>query len=250
MPLKKGYPEEGELVVCKLTEVTQFAAWGELLEYKLKGMIPISEAAGKWIFDVREVVKEGQVVVAKVMKVEKENNLVHLSLKRVSKADEKEKLNEFRKEERGEKLFEMACSKLNKSLEKGYEEVGFFLIKKFGSLFDAFQNMDREKLEKIGIDENWINALLEIKEKSIREKVTDLKYEIEVRSYEPNGIEIIKEALKSLEEKTKGEIKYISAPVYRLEVVTKDPKKDEKRIKNLLENFKVEGIEFSYRRVS
>ena len=159
MPLKEGYPEEGELVVCKLTEVTQFAAWGELLEYKLRGMIPISEAAGKWIFDVREVVKEGQVVVAKVMKIEKENNLVHLSLKRVSKIDEKEKLNEFRKEQRGEKLLELACNKLKIPLEEGYKQVGFLLIKKFGSLFDAFIKMDREKLEKLGIDNKWICLL-------------------------------------------------------------------------------------------
>jgi len=42
-------------------------------------------------FDVGEVVKEGEVKVAKVIKVEEDKKLVHLSLKRVSKLDEKEK---------------------------------------------------------------------------------------------------------------------------------------------------------------
>jgi translation initiation factor 2 subunit 1 len=118
----RGLPNIQELVVVKITEVTQFAAWCNLLEYEAKGMIPISEAAGKWIFDVREVVKEGEVRVAKVIKVEEDKNLVHLSLKRVSKIDEKEKMNEFRKEERGEKLLELATKSLGKSLQQAYEE--------------------------------------------------------------------------------------------------------------------------------
>ncbi|MEM5815117.1 MAG: S1 RNA-binding domain-containing protein [Candidatus Aenigmatarchaeota archaeon] len=249
MPLKEGFPEEGELVVCKLTEVTQFAAWGDLLEYKLRGMISISEAAGKWIFDVREVVKEGEIVVARVMKVEKENNLVHLSLKRVSKVDEKEKLNEFRKEQRGEKLLEISASKLNKTLEEGYKEVGFLLIKKFGSLFDAFLKMDRETLEKYRINENWIKVLLEVKEKNIKEKEVCIKYEIELKSFESNGIEIIKNILKTIKEKTRGEIRYLSAPTYRLEIKTTNPKRDEKRIEKILEKIEVNKAQFSYRRI-
>jgi len=81
MVKKKGLPNIQELVVVKITEVTQFAAWCDLLEYEARGMIPISEAAGKWIFDVSEVVKEGEIRVAKVIKVEEDKNLVHLSLK-------------------------------------------------------------------------------------------------------------------------------------------------------------------------
>ncbi|MCS7094115.1 MAG: S1 RNA-binding domain-containing protein [Candidatus Aenigmarchaeota archaeon] len=249
MPLKEGYPQEGELVVCKLTEVTQFAAWGDLLEYKLRGMIPISEAVGKWIFDVREVLKEGQVVVAKVMKVEKENGLVHLSLKRVSRVDEKEKMNEFRREQRGEKLLEIASSLLGKKVEDGYKEVGFLLVKKFGSLFEAFNKMDREKLEKLGLSEEWIKVLLETKEKSIKEKESLIIYEIEVKSLEPNSLDLIKSVLKSLEEKTGGKVKYLSAPIYRLEIATKNPKKDEKKVEKILEKVSEVGVQFSYRRV-
>jgi len=249
MPLKGEFPEEGELIVCKVIEVTQFAAWCELLEYKLKGIIPISEAAGKWIFDVREVIKEGQVVVARVMRIEKENKLVHLSLRRVSQAEMKEKMNEFRREQRGEKLLELACNKVGVSLEEGYRQVGFLLIKKFGSLFDAFCNMDREKLERLQIDKNWIDALLEMKEKSIKEKETVLKYELEVKSLEPNGVELIKEFLLDLEEKTKGKIYYISSPFYRLEITTKEPKKDERRISKILEKMSSDKVSFSYRRI-
>jgi len=251
MVKKKGLPNLQELVVVKITEVTQFAAWCDLLEYDAKGMIPISEAAGKWIFDVREIVKEGEIRVAKVIKVEEDKNLVHLSLKRVSKIDEKEKMNEFRKEERGEKLLEMAAKSIGKTLEQGYEEVGHLLQEKFGSLYDAIINIKKisNKLEKLNVSKEWIDAITEIVEKSVKEKEVEFKFELEVRSLEPNGIEIIKSVLKEVEEKTGGKVRYLSAPVYRLEFKTKDPKKDEKKILSTLEKIKSKYPNFSYRRV-
>ena len=251
MVKKKGLPNVHELVVVKIAEVTQFAAWCDLLEYDAKGMIPISEAAGKWIFDVREVVKEGEVKVAKVIKVEEDKNLVHLSLKRVSKIDEKEKSNEFKKEERGEKLLEMAAKKLGKNLEQAYKEVGFLLQEKFGSLYDAIINIKKisSKLEKLNVPKDWINAISEIVEKSVKEKEIELKFELEIKSLEPNGIEIIKSILNEVEEKTGGKVRYLSAPIYRLELKTTDPKKDEKKILTALEKIKSKYPNFSFRRI-
>jgi len=251
MAKRKGLPNVHELVVVKIDEVTQFAAWCDLLEYEARGMIPISEAAGKWIFDVREVVKEGEIKVAKVIKVEEDKNLVHLSLKRVSKADEKEKMNEFRKEERGEKLLEMAAKKLGKNLKEAYEEVGYLLQQKFGSLYDAIVNIKKNygKLEKLNVSREWIDALLETAEKSVKEKKIELKFDLEVKSLEPNGIEIVKSILREVKEKTGGDVKYVSAPIYRLEMKTTDPKKDEKRILAALEKIKSKHSNFSYRRV-
>jgi len=50
MVRRRGLPNIQELVVVRISEVSQFAAWCDLLEYDAKGIIPISEAAGKWIF--------------------------------------------------------------------------------------------------------------------------------------------------------------------------------------------------------
>jgi translation initiation factor 2 subunit 1 len=247
----KGLPNIHELVVVKITEVTQFAAWCDLLEYDAKGIIPISEAAGKWIFDVHEIVKEGEVRVAKVIKVEEDKKLVHLSLKRVSKADEKEKINDFKKEERGEKLLEMAAKSLRKNLQQAYEEVGYLLKEKFGSLYDAIVNIKKNysRLEKLKVPKEWLDAISEIVEKSIREKEVELNFELEIKSLEPNGIEIIKSILKEVKEKTGGDIRYISAPNYRLEIKTTNPKKDEKKVLTILERIKSKYKEFSFRRV-
>jgi len=68
--IKKGFPEFGELVLCTVTRVTTFAAWCKLEEYpNIEGMVHISEVVGKWIYDIREFVKEGKQYVAKVIKL-------------------------------------------------------------------------------------------------------------------------------------------------------------------------------------
>jgi translation initiation factor 2 alpha subunit (eIF-2alpha) len=85
--------------------------------------------------------------------------------------------------------------------------------------------------------------------KNVKEKEVEIKFEIEIKSLEPNGIEIIKDVLKEIEEKTGGKIKYVSAPIYRLEFITNDPKKDERRILSALEKLKAKFSNLSFRRI-
>src|SRR3989344_5187072 len=95
---KRGYPNIGELVLCTSRRISQFAAWCSLDEYEnLEGMIHISEAAGKWVHDIKKFIKPNKQYVAKVVKVDPSANVLNLSLKRVSKSEERSKWNEFRK---------------------------------------------------------------------------------------------------------------------------------------------------------
>lgn len=229
-------PEVGELVLCKVERVTQFAGWCSLEEYpEAKGMIHISEAIGKWIYDIREVVKAGKQYVAKVVKVDKENNFVNLSLKRVSPKEEKDKLNSFRKEQRAEKVLEQAAKELGKNLDQAYEEAGFLLQEKFGELSTALEEAKKSKeiLVKI-LPKEWADALFNAIQKAFKEKEIKLKAEIMLKSYAKDGIEKIKSALENLE-KSGLIVKYISAPRYRVEIKTTDPKSMEKKLKEILE---------------
>ena len=252
MVIRKGLPSQGELVLCTVHRITPFAAWCNLEEYNAEGMIHISEVAGKWIHDIRESVKLNRQYIAKVARVDEQRNLVNLSLKRVSRFDEKQKMNEFRRQQRAEKILEHAGKELNKSLKQAYEEVGFLLEGEFGGLFNAFEEIGRSKdtLEEIDIPKNWKGALLKIIEKSFKEREVVLKVELELRSYAEDGVERIKKTLLGLD--INGlEISYISAPKYRLELKTKDPKNTEKQLRERLEAIvktsKSEEIESSYR---
>jgi translation initiation factor 2 subunit 1 len=238
MVKRKGLPEINELVLVTVNRVTPYAAWCRLDEYQdVEGMIHISEVAGKWIYDIREFVKAGKQYVAKVVRIDRERNLVNLSLKRVSKKEEKEKMNAYRREQRAEKILEQAAKELGKNLEQAYDEVGYLLREKFGELFVALEEIRKspEVLTKIGITGNWRDALVKIVEKSFKEKEIIIKAEVELKSYARDGVEKIKETLDALAKNTGGIVKYISAPTYRVEIKTKDPKQTEKKLREELE---------------
>jgi translation initiation factor 2 subunit 1 len=237
MVKRKGLPEWGELVLCTVDRISPFAAWCTLDEYEGEGMIHVSEVSGKWVHDIREFIKPNKQYVAKVVKVDYQKNVVNLSLKRVSRNDEKQKLNSFRRSQRAEKMLELAAKELGKTIEQAYEEVGYLLQEKFGELYVAFEEgkESKDNLLKKGVSKEWADAIVDIVEKNLQEKETIIKADLELKSYEPDGIKKIKEILADIEKKTRATVKYISAPNYRIEIVGKDPKTTEKKIVQELE---------------
>jgi len=247
-------PEWNELVICTVKRVSPFAAWCSLEEYSnLDGMIHISEVAGKWVRDIKKFVKPNKQYVAKVVKIYKEKNLIGLSLKRVSRQEEKEKWNEYRKEQRAEKILEQAAKELGKNLEQAYDEIGFMLQEKFDELSIAFEKIRKspEILSKLNVTKDWSDVLISTIQKSFVEKEVLLKAEVELKSYTSDGIERIKNLLEELKEKTNVEIKYISAPKYRIELKTKNPKHDGKNFKlqlnRLIDRTKQLEVEGNYK---
>ncbi len=249
-------PEKGELVIANVYKASQFAAWCKLPEYPdIEGMIHISEAAGKWIFDVKEVIKVGKSYVAKVIGLDPEKKIAKLSLKRVSKRDEKEKWNIYRKEERAEKILEIVAKELGKTLDEAYEAIGFKLQDHFGEMYDGLEKIFKNPqiVEKLKIESPWKEKLLEILKKSFKEKIVKLKAEIEARHFGPDGVEKIKKVLKELKKGKNIKVKYIAAPKYLVEMSTSQPKKDarllEERLKNAEKMMKKLGGTLTYRMI-
>jgi len=198
-----------------------------------EGMIHVSEVAGKWVRDIRKFVKLNKTYVAKVIYVDRRNNFIKLSLKRVDRIEKKRKLEDYKLEQRAEKMFELAARKLKKTLDQAYEEVGYELQRNFGSLHEAFEEiLHTKKIE--GIPAKWNKILYEIVTKSVVERERELVAELILKTTEGNGIESIKSALISLK-KQGFNVKYISAPRYRVELKTKDPKAGEKMLLSTLE---------------
>lgn len=238
MVKKKDMPEWGELVLCTVTRLTPFAAWCRLDEYtELEGMIHISEVVGKWVRDIRKFVKEGKQYIAKVIKIDYQKKQLNLSLKRVSKYEKRDKMNKFKRTQRAEKMLEHAAQDLGKSLDQAYEEIGFSLQEHFGELFTAFEEAweSKDVLAEAGVPEKWIEALMKIIEKTFKVKETVIRVELQLKSYANDGVEKIKGALKDLEKNVGAKVKYISAPKYRIDLKTTDPKEDEKRLTDGLE---------------
>lgn len=230
--MKRGKPSAGELVVCRITRVNPNSAFALLTEYGIEGMIHISEISSGWVRDIRDHIKVGQEFIAKVTRVDEH---ISLSLKRVDEKEEKRKMKEYNLDQKAEKMLEIVAKNLDKNLEQAYGEVGYSLQENFGSLFEGFKKAMKnpELLKDRGIKEEWIKPIKEIAEKSIEQKEFEFSAKLLIKTYKPDGINIIKNILTEAE-KLGLEIKYISAPEYLARYKSNDAKKGESEFLKML----------------
>jgi translation initiation factor 2 subunit 1 len=229
--MKRNYsPREGELVVCRITRINPNSAFAELVEYERTGMIHVSEVAARWVRDIREFIKENQYVVCRVIRVEGDH--VALSIKRVRQEEASSKINEFKRENKAEKLLEMAAKSIRKTPEQAFHEVGFRLQDEFGSLSKAFEIAwkNPELLKSKGVPSEWINPIVDIVKKAYSDKIYELKAELNLMCYASNGVEIIKDTLSKAVKENDIEVKYISAPKYMIIARGKNYKEIEAKI--------------------
>jgi translation initiation factor 2 subunit 1 len=249
MVKRRGLPQPGELVICKISKINPHSAFAFLEEYNTEGMIHISEVSSGWVKDIRNFVKIGQTVVAKVMRVE--GSQVSLSLKRVDKKQENNKIKEHQLNKRAEKMLELAAQSMKKSLDKAYEEVGYAMQDGFGSLYEGFRVsiQNPQLLKQRGIPEPWIAQIRAIAERSITQKEFEFKARLFVRSYKPAGLVIIKKLVTDAE-KSGLEVRYIAAPEYLVKYKSMNAKKGEKEFLEKLDSIKSPEAEISYELVN
>lgn len=224
MVKKRGLPSLGELVIGKITRINPNSAFVLLDEYSnLEGMVHISEVSSGWVRDIRNHVKAGQSVVAKVTRVD--GNFIGLSLKRVDANQKREKLREYNLNKKADRMLELAGKKIGKSLDEMYNEAGFKLQDTFGNLYEAFlKALTDPAALKARVPDEFISAIKEVAEKSIELKEFQFKAKLFLKTYKPNGINIIKDIL--IRAKKSGlEVSYISAPEYIAKYKTKNAKK-------------------------
>jgi small subunit ribosomal protein S1 len=74
--------KEGQLVEGTITHLTKFGAFARLAE-DLEGLIHVSELSEQRVAHPKEVVKEGDVVTLRVIKIDPERRRIGLSLRKV-----------------------------------------------------------------------------------------------------------------------------------------------------------------------
>ena len=231
-------PELNDYVVVRITQVMKYGAYAELEEYPgWKGFIHISEVASHWVKNIRSYVKEGQIRVAKVIRIYPDKKSVDLSLKRVSGAIAKRKMEALRRAKRGKYLLELAAKKIGKDPS----EIMDLLEEEFGDVFGAFENAalyGEEAFKDTRVPEEWRKAILEIAKKYIeipRKKVSSIVTAIVPG---PFGARILRETLLEAKELVKGEnttidIYVAGVPRYAVDVVSYDYKNAEAVLKKV-----------------
>ncbi|KAA0012398.1 MAG: translation initiation factor IF-2 subunit alpha, partial [Thermoplasmata archaeon] len=159
----------------------------------------------------------------------------------------REKIQQWKNEQKAEKLLEMVGERVGKSLEECYEEFGYELIEKFGTLYSAFEEVARNEnaLKEEGFEGDWIEYFTDVAKENIVIPYVEIKAYVELKCDSGDGIKYIKNALKKIEEvgdEVEISVKYVSAPLYRIEVKAPDYKTAEKKLKEKV-NKAIEYIE-------
>jgi translation initiation factor 2 subunit 1 len=203
------------LVVCEITKINPNSAYAKLLEYDKSGMIHVSEVAKRWVRNIREFVKQNQLVVCKAVRVD--SGYISLSIKRVNRNQADRRLQEFKRERNAEKFLEQVGKQFKLSLDETYDGIGYKLQEEFGSLNRTFEIALKNPglLSEKGVDKKWADAIIETAKKSFVKKTYEVRAELSLVCYAPKGLDVIKSTLADVG--SKGlDVKYISAPKYQI----------------------------------
>ncbi len=233
--LEYEWPEEAELAVCTVKDVKNFGAFVTLDEYDGKeGFIHIAEVSSGWIKYIRDYVREGQKLVCKVLRVDRDKGHIDLSLKAVNEHQRREKIQEWKNEQKAEKLLAIVAERLGVTVDDGWDRFGYALLDKFGTLYRAFEDsvMDPDILASEGFTGPWVEAFVQVAKENIVPPAVSIDGYLELTNPRPDGAVHIRDALvKAM--KADGvavKVQYIGAPRYRLVVRASDYKTAEEEI--------------------
>jgi len=233
-------PDEGEIIIATVREVTGHGVYVTLDEYNnMTGFLHVSEIATGWIRNIERYVRPKQKAVLKVIRVNKVRGEVDTSLKQVSGEERKSKLIEVKKNDKAATFLDFVKSKLKLSDEQ-IQEIEDSLLQKYDYVYDAFEAVSRKGQDAIqNIDLSpEIKKAIEEASKRIPIPMVEISGIMEITLKKPEGIEIIKNTLAGAEG-TKGgatsTITYVGAPRYRVVIKAENFKIAEKHMNNIIE---------------
>jgi translation initiation factor 2 subunit 1 len=235
-------PDRGEIVLCTVREITPHGIYVDLDEYNnMNGFLHISEISTGWVRNIDRVAKVQQKLVLKVIRAERSRREVDLSLRQVTNEEKRNKLIDWKQNERATTIMGTVKKKLALG-DAQFNEIIAKLEKEHGSLYDALESASKKgekALASLEIPEAIGKEIVE----AAKEKITSPKYEVgaivEISSKASDGIQQIKEALDAaVAASSTAEIKvtYVGAPRYRLRVIADDYKQADKLMNSALEH--------------
>ena len=233
---KTGYPEDDELVLCIVTKIFHHGVFARLEEYGSSGMIQISEISPGRIRNIRDYVKEGKKIVCKVLKINKEKGQIDLSLRRVNEGQKREKINEVKQEQRAEKIIEFAAKTAKLKPEIVKKTVHEKVSKKYLLIHECFEDVVKGTvdLEKLGIEKGFAKILTQAVQERMKPAVITVINSCTVKTYDPEGVKKVQEALQKGLKKDTVTILYAGGGRYTVTAQAEDYKDAEKLMESYI----------------
>ncbi len=231
------FPEQGEIVIGRISKVLDYGVFLDLLEYEgVQGFVHISNVSSSWVKNIRNFVKEGQIRAGKVIHVDKSKKQVDVSLNKVSPNAQRAKIEEYKQAKRAQKLLELLAEKQGVSFDVVWSEVAEPLLQNYDSLFDAFQAVLLKGGSAVSVvPKKWVGKLVELVRSNYSLPVKVVRGKVSVFVPGSNGVELVKKAL-SAGEKVGGSnvsVFYEGSGVFGIRVSSSDYKSAEKLLKSV-----------------
>jgi translation initiation factor 2 subunit 1 len=260
--MEENFPLVDELIIGTCTKLTPHGAYFEIFDYEKlgpeAGFVHISELSRTWVRNIRSHIREGQKAVAKILRVDEARGEIDMSIRRVSEPQRRQKLTEFKQENRARGIIAVACEKVSTPVEK----VEKILFSKFGSIYECLIKAREETADfliKLGLSNELAKEIYQLAVKELEPPMVQLFGHIKITCHESDGAIYLKEFFKFYDEnfnkKHKGSkinLQIISPPDYRCVIESEDWKTAEsiwKDIQTEVENyFQSYDTEYSFER--
>lgn len=237
--MSENMPVKDEFVICTVEKIFDYGVEVKLEEYpNQKGFVPLGQVAARWVKNIRNFVKTGQLRVAKVIYLNFEKNQINLSFAMVQKQTEDAKLSEWRQTKRVQQLLTLVAQDLNKTLDDIWDKITNPILNKYDSVYEAFQEIKRYGKDYIQeIPKEYRDALFKVVDKniSINDKIISEHIKIEITK--ENGLESIKEGFKKIVNESGITVAktYVGNGTYLIKAEAKDYKMIEKYLTKINE---------------
>ena len=233
-------PEEGEIVVATIAKIGDHGAYATLDEYNnVQGFLHVSEIAHGWVRNISKFVKEGEKKVLLVKKIREGREEIDLSLKQISRDQQKSKLLDVKRFEKGKNIIKNIQEKAklsNSDIEKLEDKI----LSKYDVVYDGIVDIAAHGIKvfaDLKLPKKTLGLIEEASTK-IRLPSVEIRGILELADSSSNGVENIRNSLQSFENADQDGVKilYVGAPRYRISVTASDFKSAEKTLKPILEN--------------
>lgn len=231
------YPKISDIVICKITKITDYGVFVSLLEYEnLEAFVHVSQVSSTWVKNIHNHVKLNQIRAGKVLHIDTNKNQIDLSFNRVTSAEEKRKISDYRLFKRAQSLLSAVAKELSLSEDEVWRDVAEPILEKDSSLYTGFVNILKHGINHYPeINKKYETKLLDVLNKSITIKDKKITGTLEISNPTENGVDIIKKALsKVISENKETEIIYVASGKYELSVTAKDYKLASKKINEIV----------------
>ncbi len=262
---KKPLPDVGELVVGTVKEVYDFGAYLSLDEYGgIRAFLPWSEVATRMVRNIRYVVKEGQKVVVKVIRVYRARGQVDVSLKRVTDPERRKKMMWWKRVLKAATIIKMVAERIGKSDDEAFREVLWRLDDHYGDPLTGLEKAviyGERALKEARVPEDWIKPLIEEAKSRIKIKQVKISGIFTLTTMAGDGVKRIRsvlETIKAAVEKYGGDqikvrIYSVGSPKYRIDLQSHEYKIMERALARALDEgrraAKDLGVTFAFERL-